>query len=130
MHALMISAMNCVVSLGSDPQKGREVVDISIRIVNSINSILSSLDKNEDNLLLMKNVFDELSQREQQILSQLTEKQADKVKSRQNALNLKQFSEKPLKKIKKSFDDDGEKRIGGISSDDDEEWETLETDDK
>ncbi|KAK8860175.1 hypothetical protein M9Y10_011839 [Tritrichomonas musculus] len=130
LHALMRSAMNCVVSLGSDPQKGREVVDISIRIVNSINSILSSLDKNEDNLLLMKNVFDELSQREQQILSQLTEKQADKVKSRQNALNLKQFSEKPLKKIKKSFDDDGEKRIGGISSDDDEEWETLETDDK
>ena len=121
LHFIMKTAMKCVISLGSDPQKGREIVDISIRMINQINSILA--DRSE-NPALMRSVFAELSQREQQILSQLTEKQADKVKSRQNAMNLKQFSEKPLKKAKKSFDE-GERKAGEISSDDDEGWETL-----
>ncbi|OHT07841.1 hypothetical protein TRFO_23785 [Tritrichomonas foetus] len=102
LHILMQQAMKIITISGNNPQKGREIVDHCIRIILKIQT------KAE----IMRKVFAELSQREQQILLQLTEKQADKVKSRQNAINLKQFSTKP-------------KKAAGNSSDEDE-WETLE----
>lgn len=118
LNHLINFSMKFLISKGSDPQKGRDIVDLSVRIINSINNLIGTDE------LMKKNYF-ELSQREIQILTNLTEKQADKVKSRQNALNLKQFSEKTVKKSS-TFDENG-KRIDNSSSDDDG-WETLEID--
>ena len=102
---ILICAMKCIVINGNDPQKGREIVEHSIRIILAI--------QNKQNIT--REAFSSLSQREQQILVQLTEKQGDKMKSRMNALNLKQFSTR-TKKSK-----------NGSSSD--EEWDQLEISD-
>ena len=104
-NRLMLTAMKCATNLGADPQKGREILETTFRLIIDINSRCDSL---------MRRAFSELNEREQQIIVQLLEKHVARTKVRQNALNLKQFSTR------------APTRQRGMDSSDDEEWQALE----
>ena len=106
---VMTTAMKCIANNGTDTQKGREILDTAFRLIIEINSRCETV---------MRRVFGELNEREQQILVQLLEKHVARNKIRENALNLKQFSTREPQR-QRGFDD----------SSDDEEWQTLEVGD-
>jgi hypothetical protein len=104
-HAELIAttAMKCVLTHGSDPQRGREVIGTALRLVYGIDLQLPNS---------IRRCFAGFTAREQQMLVRAIDSYVTRVEVRKNALTLKQFSDRTTPTRRGSSDG--------------EDWQTLD----